>query len=133
MLEHYKLENLFNAINGNPQRPGTGIRNLEGLSTKNVQMLTSVLQSLEKVLSPYFDKRREISKEFITKDDSGKSVFTDQVVLQEKLEELAKEQVEFDGGKINLVYGKADKWLTVELNKAFTDVYGEGFNLVDVD
>ena len=133
MLEQYKLENLFIAINGNPQRPGSGIKNLEGLSTKNIQVLTTVLQSLEKMLSPYFDKRREISKDFITEDENGKKVFTDQVALQEKLEELAKEEVEFEATKINIIYSKTDKWLTIDLNKAFTDVYGDNFNLVETD
>jgi len=133
MLEHYKLENLFNAINGNPQDPRSGLKNLEGLSTKNVKTLTEVLKSLEGVLTVYFDRRRDISKEFIVTDDAGKKSFTDQVALQEKLEELAKEQVEFDASKVNLVYAKSDKWLTVTINKAFTDVYGDNFNLVELD
>jgi len=125
MLEMYKLENLFNAVNK--------IRGLEGLKTVNIKMITTVLTNLEKLLTTYFDKRREISKEFIVTDADGKKSFTDQVALQEKLEVLAKETVEFPTEKINVVYNKTDKWLTVDLNKAFTDVYGDNFNLVEVD
>lgn len=125
MVENYKLEGLYNAL--------AKVRQLEGINVKNVQTFTKVLSDLEGVLISYFDKRREITKGYVTVNAEGKQEISDQVKLQDEIEELAKTMTEFTTEKINLLYTKGDKWFNVELNKAFVDVYGENYNLVDVE
>ena len=124
-IEKYKLENAYRAINK--------VASTEGLKVSNVKVFTTLLKGLEPLLIPYFDERRDVTKTFTVVKEGGKPEITDQIALQEAVEELAKQTVEFSAEKFNVTYGRGDKWLTVEINKALTDLYGDLFNLVEVD
>lgn len=123
--QNYKLENAYRAING--------VAKATDMAVANIKVFTKLLQGLEPVLIPYFDKRREVTKEYTEKDGEGKFVITDQIVLQEKVEELAKSEVEFESEKFNVTLKKGEKWFSIEFNKSLEDLYGDNFNLVEVE
>jgi len=125
MTQNYKLDNAYRAING--------VAKLTDLSVSNIKTFTKLLQELEPVLVPYFDARREETKKFTTQDGDGKFVITDQLGLQEAVEVMAKEEIEFETEKFNVTLKKGEKWFSIEFNKALEDLYGDDFNLVEVE
>lgn len=124
-MQNYKLDNAYRAIQS--------VAKINDMTVSNIKVFTKLLQELEPILVPYFDKRREVTKSFTDKDAEGKFIITDQIALQEAVEELAKEEVEFTSEKFNVTIKKTDKWFSIDFNKALEDLYGESFNLVEVE
>lgn len=125
MTQNYKLDNAYRAI--------SSVAKITDMSVANVKVFTKLLQGLEPILVPYFDARRDVTKEFTDKDQDGKFIVTDQIALQEAVEKMAKEEVEFSVEKFNLTLKKGEKWFSVEFNKAMEDLYGDSYNLVEVE
>jgi hypothetical protein len=125
MTQNYKLDNAYRAIQG--------VTKVTDMSVANIKVFTKLLQALEPVLVPYFDERRDETKKFTDKDAEGKFIITDQIALQEVVEELAKKEIEFTSEKFNITLKKGEKWFSIEFNKALEDLYGDNFNLVEVE
>lgn len=124
-MQNYKLDNAYRAIQG--------VTKVTDMSVSNIKVFTKLLQGLEPALIPYFDKRRDETKKFTDKDAEGKIIITDQMALQEAVEVLAKEETEFQSEKFNITLKKGEKWFSIEFNKALEDLYGNDFNLVEVE
>jgi len=124
-MQNYKLDNAYRAIQS--------VAKINDMSVSNIKVFTKLLQELEPILVPYFDERREVTKTFTDKDAEGKFIITDQIALQEAVEELAKKEIEFTSEKFNVTIKKTDKWFSIDFNKALEDLYGDNFNLVEVE
>ena len=125
MTQNYKLDNAYRAIQG--------VTKVTDMSVANIKVFTKLLQGLEPILVPYFDERRDATKQFSDKDAEGKFIITDQIALQEAVEVFAKEEIEFASEKFNVTLKKGEKWFSIEFNKALEDLYGDNFNLVEVE
>ena len=125
MTQNYKLDNAYRAI--------SGVAKITDMSVANIKVFTKLLQDLEPALVPYFDERRDVTKGFTDKDAEGKFIITDQIALQEAVEILAKKDIEFVSEKFNVTLKKGEKWFSIEFNKALEDLYGDNFNLVEVE
>lgn len=125
MTQNYKLDNAYRAIQG--------VTKVTDMSVANIKVFTKLLQGLEPILVPYFDERRDETKKFTDKDQDGKFIITDQIALQEAVEVLAKKEIEFESEKFNVTLKKGEKWFSIEFNKALEDLYGDNFNLVEVE
>lgn len=124
-MQNYKLENAYRVIQS--------VAKATDMSVSNIKVFTKLLQELEPVLIPYFDARRDETKKFTDKDGEGKYIVTDQIALQEAIESMAKQEVEFTSEKFNVTVKKTDKRFSIEFNKALEDLYGDNFNLVEVE
>lgn len=124
-MQNYKLENAYRAIQS--------VAKATDMSVANIKTFTKLLQQVEPILVPYFDERREVTKKFTTQDENGKYVVTDQIALQEAVEKLAKSEVDFTSDKFNITIKKGEKRFSIEFNKAMEDLYGDSFNLVEVE
>lgn len=124
-MQNYKLENAYRAIQS--------VAKATDMSVANIKVFTKLLQELEPVLIPYFDARRDETKKFTDKDKDGKYIVTDQIALQEAIETMAKQEVDFTSEKFNITIKKGEKRFSIEFNKALEDLYGDNFNLVEVE
>ena len=132
LVENGKLNNLVEAIKRVKQTPG--------LLYSNVFTFAKISQFGEASLKPFIETVKAIQKAHIVKWEDGKPEMQpngqpkvdDFTAMSEEAEEASKEKVEFVMDSCEISVKKDDTRLTVDLLKAFLDVFGEALKVTEI-
>lgn len=119
-VENYKLNNLIQAVSKIKQTPW--------LPYSTIFSFAKVLQFWESALKPFFDTVKEIQKKHTIQVD-GKPQRDDSVMMQDELEKISMESVEFPMADLEVTVKKGDAWLTLDIVKTFMDVFWDKFKI----
>lgn len=122
-VENYKINNLVQAVNKIKQTPGLRYSTIYGFAT--------VLKFGEDALKPFFETIKTIQKDHTITDKDGKPAFSEPVKMQEELEAISFQKIDFPMDKFEITIGKEDTRLNLDITKSFIDVFGETFKVIE--
>lgn len=127
--ENYKAEMLLTSVRGLGAQKGLGYTNLLNLSR--------LATSLETIMKPYLEMRREIMWKYSIQDEeSGQFIVApvNQAEAMKELEEIAQAKVEMDLNLPLVLTVKDDSFLDFNTISSFVNVLGEdNFKVVIIE